>query len=216
MIIMGQRVMIFYDLENLRKGLSKRDDKRKYDIGKIQYLLIKLLKTMLKYDCSNEDLIRTYAYTGEYSENILDRIKKDMERAATEKDKKHLERLLDHSVRALEGQQGFIKRSERFNFFELRSYPLKYENGQVFQKGVDVQLAVDLVSNAYKNNFDIAIICSGDVDLLESLKIVKSLGKRIILFSHSQLTSRNMLKEADYFIDIQNLKEEDLNEISFK
>jgi len=86
-----------------------------------------------------------------------------------------------------------------FYFFEVRKKPLQYspKNG-IFQKGVDVQLAVDLVSNAYLNTYDISVIFSGDIDLLESLRTVKNLGKHVILISHDETVARDMKKEADF------------------
>lgn len=41
------------------------------------------------------------------------------------------------------------------------------------EKGSDVNLAVHLVSDAYKKDFDIAVIISNDSDLLEAVKIVR-------------------------------------------
>ncbi|RLE45689.1 hypothetical protein DRJ22_03840 [Candidatus Woesearchaeota archaeon] len=98
----------------------------------------------------------------------------------------------------------------------MRTYPLKYENGRIFQKGVDVQIAVDFVAHAFRDNFDIAVICSGDINLLESLKIVKSLGKKVIVMSHPEVTAINMRKEADFYLDISRLKDEELDEFSRK
>lgn len=205
--------MLFYDLENFKKGLIFRDKNRFYEMGRVQYTIIKLLKNIIKIDCNNSNLKRVYVYTGEYTKEILQKIKKEV-KIQNIKDKKEV--FYNKTVRSFEGQQKFLKKAEKFNFFELRTYPLKYENGRVFQKGIDVQLAVDFVSHAYKDNFDIAVICSGDIDLLESLKLVKSLGKTVIVMSHLKLTAINIRKEADFFLDISKLKNEELDEFSRK
>lgn len=46
-------------------------------------------------------------------------------------------------------------------------------------KGDDVYLAVDLVSGAYENLYDVAIIVSGDEDFVPALKKVQKLGKKV-------------------------------------
>ena len=102
-----------------------------------------------------------------------------------------------------------------YYFFETRLKPLQYsEKNGVFQKGVDVQLAVDLVSNAYLNNYDIAVLFSGDIDLYESVKLVKTLGKQVIVFSHNSLMSRGMTKICDFYKDLHWLKDAQLDEFT--
>ena len=211
-----RRVMIFYDLENFKQGLAHRDPHRKYDYGKLQYLIIDLLKEILPAsDDRGYTLVRAYAYTGEYTDQLLKKIKEDIEKKKREEEKSKLERLLEKTRRKFDAQKSLLYKLRSFNFLELRTYPLKYSNGQIFQKGVDVQLAVDLVSHAFRDNFDIAVVCSGDIDLLESLKIVKSLGKIIVLMSHPKITAKNLRFEADFYIDMSKLSDMDLNKISF-
>ncbi|OYT64581.1 hypothetical protein B6U74_05230 [Candidatus Bathyarchaeota archaeon ex4484_205] len=221
---MSQRVMIFYDLENFKMSLGhinrKMKQYRKYDYGKVQYLVIELLRKFLHIkELTPSSLIRAYAYTGEYTKEIVHRIEQEIkEMECNGEPPQNIEerrKLYSKTKERFEAQKRFIKSIANYHFFELRTYPLKYRNGQIFQKGVDVQLAVDLVTHAFRDNFDIAVICSGDIDLLESLKIVKSLGKRVVVMSHPKQTARAIRKEADFYIDIGKLNEEDLNKIIF-
>ena len=213
---MVHRVMIFYDLENFKQGLTHRDRGRRYDYGKIQYLIIDLLKNVLPAtDDRDYTLVRAYAYTGEYTEQLLRKIKEDVEKAKNPEERKLLEKLLERTKKRYEAQRSLLDKLRNFNFFELRTYPLKYSKGQIFQKGVDVQLAVDLVTHAFRDNFDIAVVCSGDIDLLESLKIVKSLGKIVVLMSHPKITAKALRAEADFYIDMSKLRDEDLDRVSF-
>ncbi len=115
--------------------------------------------------------------------------------------KEKLREVITETLSKYQEQREFLAKSYRF--LELRTKPLKYE-GKVFQKGVDVQLAVDLVSHAHMNNFDAAVICSGDLDLLESLIVVKNLGKKAILVSHPENVSNKMIQISDSFIDLSN------------
>ncbi len=49
------------------------------------------------------------------------------------------------------------------------------------EKGSDVNLAVQLVSDSYTNDFDTAVVISNDSDLVAAIKIAKSLKKRVIV-----------------------------------
>ncbi|WXG59131.1 MAG: NYN domain-containing protein [Candidatus Sedimenticola sp. (ex Thyasira tokunagai)] len=44
-------------------------------------------------------------------------------------------------------------------------------------KGVDVHLTTDILSNAYLNNYDVALIVTGDADFIPAIEEVKRLGK---------------------------------------
>lgn len=59
-------------------------------------------------------------------------------------------------------------------------------NGVYHEKGVDVNLAVDLLVGAYEKQYDIAILISSDTDLIPAIEKVKILKKEIeyIGFAH--------------------------------
>jgi len=62
-------------------------------------------------------------------------------------------------------------------------------------KGDDIYLAVDLVSGAYENLYDTALIVSGDEDFVPAIRKVQKLGKKVenIYFC---TTSSNYLKKT--------------------
>jgi uncharacterized LabA/DUF88 family protein len=48
------------------------------------------------------------------------------------------------------------------------------------EKGSDVNLAVNMVNDGWKDLYDVAVLCSNDTDLIEAIKIVrKDIGKRV-------------------------------------
>ena len=208
------KVMIFYDMENFKKSLTLTNNNRWYDLGKCQYFLINYIQRRIDKDCTNSSLVRVYAYTGAYSKNIIKRVKKDYEREKDGELKEYRKQLMTKTIKGLENQKHFLPISSKFNFFELKTTPLKYDGFRVFQKGIDVLLAVDLVSHAFNNNFDVAVVCSGDLDLLEAVKITKRLGKKVVIASHPEQLAKELRKEADYFLDLSRLTQEDLNTIS--
>ena len=47
------------------------------------------------------------------------------------------------------------------------------------EKGVDVNLAVDLVSGAHQRSYDVGVVCSTDTDLVPALRLARELGVRV-------------------------------------
>jgi uncharacterized LabA/DUF88 family protein len=47
------------------------------------------------------------------------------------------------------------------------------------EKGVDTHIVIDMLSHAYKDNYDTAILVSGDEDFSELVERVKDLGKHV-------------------------------------
>lgn len=75
--------------------------------------------------------------------------------------------------------------SPKQNFYVKRGYLMK-SDGKYHEKGVDVQMAVDLLVGAYEDKYDVAIIISSDTDLIPAMEKVKNLGKEVeyIGFAH--------------------------------
>jgi uncharacterized LabA/DUF88 family protein len=70
-------------------------------------------------------------------------------------------------------------------FIVKKGYLMK-NDGVYHEKGVDVQIAVDLLVGAYEDLYDTAILISSDTDLIPAMEKVKKLGKEVeyIGFSH--------------------------------
>lgn len=90
-------------------------------------------------------------------------------------------------------EQGQKQRAAQQSFFEsLKKNPnltihlgtlqiIRGTNNLTFkEKGVDVKIAVDLITLAEKDNYDIAILLSGDADLVPAVENVRERGKRVI------------------------------------
>ena len=80
-----------------------------------------------------------------------------------------------------------------FNFLQSKSQQfiirkgyIMHNDGVYHEKGVDVQLAVDILIGAYENSYDTAIVISSDTDLIPAIEKAKKLGKEIehIGFAH--------------------------------
>jgi uncharacterized LabA/DUF88 family protein len=130
---------------------------------------------------------------------------------------------IEKQKRNSEGQENlFANIKNNMPFTECKSTPLKHGNGIIFQKGVDVQIATDLIHLANVNAYDIALILGGDTDLIESIKLVKdSLGKIIVLVAYyDQINpikcsiSKELIDCADAFINLKDFNEKDIDNIS--
>ncbi len=85
-------------------------------------------------------------------------------------------------------------------------YILK-SDGDYHEKGVDVQIAIDLLIGAYEDLWDTAILISSDTDLLPAIKKVRQLGKTVEYIGFSHKPSFALIR----FSDIRTLlKKEDL------
>jgi len=65
------------------------------------------------------------------------------------------------------------------------------------EKGSDVNLGISLVSDAYKNEFDVAIVISNDSDLSGVLRIVKNeLGKTVEILNPYPTTNKKLQRAS--------------------
>lgn len=90
-----------------------------------------------------------------------------------------------------------LRRIPGFNVVLARMRKHERENGTfVFEvKGDDIYLATDLISGAYEDLYDTALIVSGDEDFVPAIRKVQKLGKKVenIYFCS---TSSNYLKKT--------------------
>lgn len=72
------------------------------------------------------------------------------------------------------------------------------------EKGSDVNLALHLLSDGYKNAYDVAVIVSNDSDLLLPIQFTrKELGKRIGLLNPQKHPSKVLIANADFVKNIR-------------
>lgn len=70
-------------------------------------------------------------------------------------------------------------------------------DGIYHEKGVDVRMAVDLVSGAYEDHYDRAILISSDSDLLPALEKVRAKGKKVTYVGFSHKPSLALITHSD-------------------
>ena len=105
-----------------------------------------------------------------------------------------------------ESQIGFHK-ALRESGFHVETRPLVMRDGKFMEKGVDVMLTTDLLTHAFKDNFDVAVIIGGDQDYIKALEEVKREGKRIVLACFKSSFSAEIRQIADDSIFIDDISE---------
>ncbi|MBS3163443.1 NYN domain-containing protein [Candidatus Woesearchaeota archaeon] len=129
-------------------------------------------------------------------------------------------RRIEKQKRNFEGQKEFFEKIRGNPFIEMRTTPLKQADGEMYQKGVDVKLATDLVNLAHTKAYDIALILGGDTDLIESIKLVKeSLGQIVIVVAfytpgNPELSTISDLMRVTKFINLNDLSDEEIAKMS--
>jgi uncharacterized LabA/DUF88 family protein len=74
-----------------------------------------------------------------------------------------------------------------------------YDPDHNVQKEVDVAMAVQMVTHAYKNNYDVAVVVSGDRDFIPAIQEVQAAGKRVEVAAFSNSKSDEMERQCDVY-----------------
>jgi uncharacterized LabA/DUF88 family protein len=173
------KVMIFVDGSNLYHGLKSTMGKASVDFERF-----------MKKLTGGRDLVRAYYYS--VPVNQYDDLQK------------------------YKAQQRFFSRLDRIPYFETvlgRLAPRErsnkcpkcgHEHKVTFrnEKGVDVKIAVDMLSMATKNLYDVAILVSGDGDFDKAIKEVKDLGKHVENAYFTAGHAYQLLKICDKFTEL--------------
>jgi len=97
-----------------------------------------------------------------------------------------------------------LRKNQQRLFSRLRSTRWEIERGYImradgfYEKGVDVKIAVDMLSGAYENSYDTVVLVSSDTDLVPAVRKVRGLGKRVEYIGFSHKPSFAMQKHCGF------------------
>jgi uncharacterized LabA/DUF88 family protein len=81
----------------------------------------------------------------------------------------------------------------------------KIASSGAIEKKVDIQIAIDIISMAYENFYDTAVLVSGDGDFIPVVKMVKELDKKVEIwafrYSLANVLSQELEPEDIYYLD---------------
>lgn len=101
-------------------------------------------------------------------------------------------------------QQRFFSALGKLPKFELKLGRLERRpNGPPAEKGVDVRMAVDIVTHAYSSIYDIGVIVSGDADFVPAIKAAQDFGKKIVNVCFPKTKSFHLNKVCNETITIE-------------
>ena len=168
--------MIFIDGAYLRNEL-----KEKFENDNIEFaLLAHLFSRAAKWSTIDMELIRVYYYDA-----IVDR---------------------EDNPEKYREQETYFNNIRKIDNYEVKLGRLIKSgkgNGRYRQKGVDVLLAIDMISKAHLNHYDIALLLAGDDDYLDMVKSIKGLtGKRIYGAYFDRSASQRLVDSFDKRIPI--------------
>lgn len=98
--------------------------------------------------------------------------------------------------------QRFVSRLQRIPYVEVRARKLIAGPGPLGstmyrEKGIDVQLAVDMVSMAHRGLYDAAALVSGDADLVPAVRAAKEAGRHVEAYFFEGRASLELVQQAD-------------------
>lgn len=162
-------VMIFIDGGYLRESLRMKFQDDRMSVEGVQNLIWYLMN-LVGYGNVKGELIRTYYYDAIVDEN--------------EKEKREEQKLFFDMIRSAP-------------FCTVRLGRLVKTVEGYRQKGVDILMAIDMITKAYENQYDIAILLAGDGDFVDLVEAVKDAGKRIYGAYLVEHVSKDLLEKLD-------------------
>lgn len=93
------------------------------------------------------------------------------------------------------GQQKLVGRLQKDNWVVKFGHMLKTDD--YHEKGVDVQIATDILIGAYENLYDTAILVSSDTDLIPALAKGREMKKKIEYIGFSHKPSYGLINHSD-------------------
>ncbi len=97
--------------------------------------------------------------------------------------------------------------SQQSLFSNLRKQEIEIKLGYLLmsdsvyhEKGVDVQMAVDIVKGAIKNEYDEIYLISSDTDLLPAIQTAKDEGKKVIYVGFESFISRALSRNCSKYL----------------
>ena len=127
---------------------------------------------------NQRNLIRTYYYNIRQDETVNPQLAKNQDR--------------------------FLNALYETEYLEVRLGIWKPRGQTMVEKGVDVMIATDLISHAYEDHYDIAILVSGDADFYPAIQAVKEIGKQVEVAAFDTNLSSEAARAADVVIRFDN------------
>lgn len=149
-----ERIMIFIDGGYVRKTYTELFGNDNIDYGKLLSGLVQFYEAAPS-NIFRPNLIRAYYYDAVVDENARERTQQ---------------------------MRYFTKVTRNFSYTVRLGHLVRLENDKFRQKGVDVLMAVDALTKAYLDHYDVGVFFLGDRDFIPLIEAVKNTGKKTFGF----------------------------------
>jgi uncharacterized LabA/DUF88 family protein len=99
-------------------------------------------------------------------------------------------------------QQRFLERLDHLEYFQVKLGRLVPRHGTVVEKGVVINIAVDMLKYAHSYTYDTAVLVTGDGDFATAVEAVKDLGKHVENAYFRSGRSQELQRVCDRFIEL--------------
>lgn len=140
-------------------------------------------RKLIQFLTKDRWLLRTYFYTGVPSGNLPKEIYEEFKK-----------------------QRGFLNELSNIGL-KVKTIPLKKTPEGYIEKGIDILIATDMISLAFRNAYDTAILVSGDSDFIPVVEEIQQLGKRVENVAFKRESSYNLRKTCDSSIILDEYKD---------
>lgn len=165
-----EKVILFIDGGYLRRLFKDSFDDDNIDLWKMKNKLLSLYANT-PANPFRPNMIRTYYYDGIAAEEP------------------------EHS----EHKKYFDWLRGSFLFLTVRlGEAVKTSEGSLRQKGVDILMAIDALTMAYRDHYDAGLFVLGDRDFIPLIRAVKDAGKKTYLFCYIENVPTELVTEFDF------------------
>lgn len=102
----------------------------------------------------------------------------------------------DKTRELIQNQQKLFEQLRHQQIDVVKGYLLE-RDGKFFEKGVDVRLAVDIVSQAFAKRYDVGVVISSDTDLIPAMQQAQAYGREIVYVGFEHQPSQALIRCAD-------------------
>ncbi|MFN3814288.1 MAG: NYN domain-containing protein [Aquificaceae bacterium] len=101
-----------------------------------------------------------------------------------------------------EKQENFI-RLLAFSGVTVVKKPIKHLKDGSYKGSLDVDMAIDMLLT--KENYDVAILCSGDSDFEKLVWVLRDFGKEVVCVSTKESSAVELVNACDRYIDLSDI-----------
>jgi uncharacterized LabA/DUF88 family protein len=91
--------------------------------------------------------------------------------------------------------------------YRVTSKPRRQRGDRNIEKGVDIELATELIAQGFNDSYDEAILVTGDSDYDRAIRYVQNQGKKVIGATFENNASGDFKSTVDKFINLEDHSE---------